>query len=103
MGNGGQVFPMSWDETAAERHPRMMSYVLVLLIFETPDGLTLLAAKPESPLLHSTHSSTAVLAVVLMGLVAVVGQVSTCILGCWHRPSSSSACSLWGSAGLKLV
>lgn len=77
LGNGGQVFPMSWDEPAAQRHPAMMSYVLVFLIFEIPDGLTLLAAKPDSPLLHSTHASTAVLAVVLMGLVALVGQFKT--------------------------
>lgn len=77
QGNGGQIFPVSWGETAAQRHPTMMTYVLLFLVFEIPDGLTLLAVKPETPLLHSTHSSTAVLAVVMMGVVALFGQLAT--------------------------
>eukprot|EP00930_Biecheleria_cincta_P051339 TRINITY_DN36516_c0_g1_i1.p1 TRINITY_DN36516_c0_g1~~TRINITY_DN36516_c0_g1_i1.p1 ORF type:complete len:150 (+),score=17.67 TRINITY_DN36516_c0_g1_i1:155-604(+) len=74
QGNGGQVFPASWGETAAQRHPAMMTYVLLFLVFEIPDGLTLLAVKPENPLLHSTHSSTAFIAVLMMSVVALVGQ-----------------------------
>lgn len=77
QGKGDQIFPVSWGETAAQRHPTMMTYVLLFLVFEIPDGLTLLAVKPENPLLHSTHSSTAVLAVMMMGVVALFGQFAS--------------------------
>eukprot|EP00929_Paragymnodinium_shiwhaense_P024117 TRINITY_DN14955_c0_g1_i1.p1 TRINITY_DN14955_c0_g1~~TRINITY_DN14955_c0_g1_i1.p1 ORF type:complete len:249 (+),score=48.52 TRINITY_DN14955_c0_g1_i1:80-826(+) len=72
-GKGGQVFPMSYEQPARDRHPTMMTYVLLLLAFEIPDGLSLLAADPKAPLLHSNHSSTAVVSLFLMGVVALVG------------------------------
>jgi len=75
LGNGGKVFPFSYDQTAAERHPIAMFYVLLFLAFEIPDGLTLLAAN-EQPLLQSTHASTAVVCLVLMAIVAVIGHAS---------------------------
>ena len=74
MGSGEKVFPLSYDQTARERHPAMMGYVLPFLLFEIPDGLTLLAAADE-PLLQSTHASTAVLGLPLMGAVALLGTL----------------------------
>lgn len=71
-GNGSTVYPLAYDQTAAERHPAMMTYVLFFLVLEIPDGLTLLAAN-EQPLLKSTHASTAVVGLVLMAIVAAIG------------------------------
>lgn len=72
MGNGSTVYPASYDQTAAERHPWMMGVVLLFLLFEIPDGLTILAAN-DQPLLQSTHASTAVIAFIVMAIVGSVG------------------------------
>eukprot|EP00419_Tripos_fusus_P010139 CAMPEP_0172667896 /NCGR_PEP_ID=MMETSP1074-20121228/8721_1 /TAXON_ID=2916 /ORGANISM="Ceratium fusus, Strain PA161109" /LENGTH=293 /DNA_ID=CAMNT_0013484471 /DNA_START=47 /DNA_END=929 /DNA_ORIENTATION=+ len=72
LGNGGTVFPFSYGETAAKRHPGMMKIFLLFLFFEIPDGVTLLAANDER-LLQSTHASTAVVSVALMSFIALLG------------------------------
>jgi len=72
LGQGGQVFPLSYEQPAAQRHPYMMSLVLLFLFLEIPDGLTLMSVN-EQPLLKSTHASTAVVIIALMGVVALIG------------------------------
>uniref|UniRef100_A0A7S4PT60 Cytochrome b561 domain-containing protein n=1 Tax=Alexandrium monilatum TaxID=311494 RepID=A0A7S4PT60_9DINO len=72
LGNGSKVYPLSYDQPAVERHPTMMGYILLFLVFEIPDGLTILAAN-EQPLLRSTHASTAVTCLLFMAVVGAVG------------------------------
>mmetsp|Transcript_10425 Transcript_10425/g.30607 ORF Transcript_10425/g.30607 Transcript_10425/m.30607 type:complete len:148 (+) Transcript_10425:116-559(+) len=71
LGNGAKTYPGA-EETARERHPYIMSVVLLFLVFEIPDGLTLAAAN-EIPLLKSTHASTAVIVLLAMALVGALG------------------------------
>lgn len=73
-GNRSVVYPGSYDQTAAERHPWMMGITLLFLLFEIPDGLTLLAAN-DVPLLRSTHASTAFVCIALMAAVGILGYL----------------------------
>jgi len=71
---------LSYDQPARDRHPTVMWIVFALLFFEVGDGLVALSAC-EKPALHSAHSSTAVLGLLLMatmaGLSSVMGSSSS--------------------------